>query len=594
MYFSKQWPPILSCCLSLPPQRFICMKIFILSLLLLLSGGIVCSQKLYPRDYFRSPMDFPLTLSGTFAELRPNHFHSGIDIKTGGVEGKPVYACADGYVSRIKISPYGFGKALYVVHPNGYTTVYGHLSGFRSDITTYAKLRQYELESFDVDLFLKPGQLTVKKGEVFCYTGNSGSSMGPHLHFEIRDSNTEEPIDPLLFGMPVKDFIRPTLKGFRIYAEGENSMVNDRRGSAEPLLAGWGEGCHFRLGDTVTVAGGVSFGLLAWDQLNGASNKNGINRLTLTIDSTIFFNFIARRFSFSETRYLNALIDYAEYHKTGQRYIRTRKLPNSKLSLYDKIESEGIFYPEAGKTYNIKVELADGSDNISILKFNLRGEPVSHTLDSPVLKGQLFNYQTLNRFTTPHLRITIPENCLYENIYFEYNAGDALKTTCAPIHTIHSATTPVHNFYELSIRVDSVWRAYKDKLTLVRLSSKNKPTAVGGTYENGFLSGRVRDFGRYTIMADTINPTIKSRNIYDQKKITAQSTIEFTISDDLSGIKSYRATLNGEWILMDYDAKKGLLTYDFDHLLRPGANKFELVVMDGCLNTTSYQATVLY
>ncbi|MDY0343071.1 MAG: M23 family metallopeptidase [Lentimicrobium sp.] len=570
------------------------MKAFFLSILIIFNCGIVCSQKLYPQDYFRSPTDFALTLSGTFAELRPNHFHSGIDIKTGGVEGKPVYGCADGYVSRIKISPYGFGKALYVVHPNGYTTVYGHLSSFRSDIATYTNQHQYELESFEVDLFLKPGQLKIKKGEVFCYTGNSGSSMGPHLHFEIRDSNTEEPIDPLLFGMPVKDFVRPTLKGFRIYAEGESSVVNGRRGSAEPLLAGWGEDYHFRLGDTVTVAGGVSFGILAWDLLSGASNKNGINRLTVTIDSTIFFNFIAQRFSFSETRYLNALIDYAEYFKTGQRYIRTRKLPNSKLSLYDKVASEGIFYPDAGKTYKMKVELADGSDNISILKFNLRGEPVTEIFKQPLLNGQLFNYQTLNRFSTPHLRLTVPENCLYENIYFEYSAGDALKTTCAPIHAIHTANTPLHNFYELSIRVDSAWRTYKDKLTMVRLNSKNKPTSVGGTYEGGFLSGRVRDFGRYTVMADTVRPTIKPRNISDQKKLSAQSTIECTISDDLSGIKSHRATLNGQWILMEYDAKNSLLTYKFDHRLKSGENKFELVVMDGCLNTATYKATVLY
>lgn len=570
------------------------MKTFFLSILILVNCGIIYSQELHPQDYFRSPVDFPLTLSGTFAELRANHFHSGIDIKTGGVEGKPVYGCADGYIGRIKISPYGYGKALYVVHPNGYTTVYGHLSGFQSEIATYIKDRQYELEAFEVDLFPKPGQLKIRKGEVFCYTGNSGSSMGPHLHFEIRDSKTEEPLDPLLFGMPVKDFVRPTIKGFRIYAKGENSMVNGKRGSAEPLLAGWGTDYHFRLGDTVTVAGGVSFGILTWDLLNGVSNKNGINRFTLTIDSNVFFNYIAQRFSFSETRYLNALIDYAEYTKTGQRYINTRKLPNNKLSLYKEVVNDGIFYPEAGKTYNMKVEIADGTENISILKFNIRGEALDETFIQSAYKGQLFNYYNLNRFSTPHIRLTIPENCLYENINFEYSVENALKTTCAPIHAIHKQDTPLHGYYDLSIRVDSLWRTYNKKLTLVRLNSKNKPISIGGTYQSGFVNSRVRDFGRYTIMADTMPPSIKPRNISNQKKITGQSTLECTISDNLSGIKSYRATLNGQWVLMEYDAKNKLLTYNFDERLNSGENKFELIVEDGCQNTATYKATVLY
>lgn len=570
------------------------MKRLLSGIFFIFSLAYTTAQPQYPQDYFRSPTDFALVLSGTFAELRANHFHSGIDIKTGGVEGKPVYGCADGYISRIKISAYGYGKALYVVHPNGYTTVYGHLSSFRSDIADYTIRHQYELESFEADLFLTPGQLTVKKGEVFCYTGNSGSSMGPHLHFEIRETATEEPINPMLFGLSVKDFIRPTLKGFRIYAEGESSLVNGKQGSAEPLLAGWGENYHFRLGDTVTVSGGVSFGIYAWDLLNNASNKNGINRISMYVDSGIFFNYIAHRFSFSETRYLNALIDYTEYTKTGNRYIMTRKLPNSRLSLYDKVVNEGIFYPEPGKNYRIKVELADGMNNISILRFNLKGEPLRNDLKKPAIKGQLFAYHTMNRFSTPHIRLTMPENCLYENIDFEYTTAQALKNSCAAVHAIHKPEVPLHNYFDLSIRIDSAWRGYADKLVMVRLNARNKPTSVGGKHESGFINARVRDFGRYTLMADTLKPVIKPRNIAEGKKISAQSTIECTISDDLSGIKSYRATLNGRWILMDYDAKVSLLTYKFDDRLKRGENKFELVVMDGCLNKTVYTVNVQY
>lgn len=589
----KTLTALLPCFISLPANNAF-MRIIILSLFFFLYFLNLNAQDTYPTSYFRSPVDYTPLLSGTFAELRGNHFHSGIDIKTGGVEGKPVYGPADGFVSRIKISPSGYGKALYVVHPNGYTTVYGHLSSFRKDIQEYVVKSQYERESFEVDLFPVAGLLKVKKGEVFCFTGNSGSSMGPHLHFEIRDSNTEEPIDPILFDIPVKDFVKPTLKGFRIYAEGENSRVNGNRGSAEPMLAGWGDDYHFRLGDTVTVSGAVSFGVQAWDLLNDASNKNGINRLSITIDSSVFFNYTAQRFSFNETRFLNALIDYAEYYKTGQRYIRTKKLPNSKLSLYTKVSNGGMFYPKSGKTYSVKVQLADGSDNISTLKFKIRGEPAVIPEAKPTYTGQLFTYKNLNRFVSPHLRITMPGDCLYDSIYFEYSSSKSLKTTCAPVHSIHTPLVPLHNFYELSVRVDSVWRPYAEKLTLVRLNSKNKPSSVGGTYENGFINAKVRDFGRYTIMADTTKPTIKPRNISDQKKITAQSSIECIIGDDLSGIKSYRATLNGQWILMEYDSKNSLLTYKFDGRLKSGENKFVLVVKDGCQNENQYKATLMY
>lgn len=289
------------------------------------------SQSQFPQNLFDSPVDIPISLSGSFAELRSNHFHSGIDIKTGGEEGLRINACADGYVSRIRISPFGFGKALYVVHPQGYTTVYAHLQKFNSEIDRWAKSEQYKLQKFDVDLFPKPGELKVTKGQLIAFSGNSGSSQGPHLHFEIRDSKTEEPIDPLLFGFPVKDFVRPTLNGIRIYPANNSSLIHNKNEPYEPEIAGWGPDYRIKKKDTISVSGSIYFGVNAHDLMPGSSNKNGINLIEIFIDSALFFKWEAQKFNFNETRYINSFIDYAHYQKKRHQIYNYNQSPQQPI-----------------------------------------------------------------------------------------------------------------------------------------------------------------------------------------------------------------------------------------------------------------------
>lgn len=551
------------------------------------------SQSQFPQNLFDSPVEIPISLSGSFAELRSNHFHSGIDIKTGGEEGLRINACADGYVSRIRISPFGFGKALYVVHPQGYTTVYAHLQKFNSEIDRWAKSEQYKLQKFDVDLFPKPGELKVTKGQLIAFSGNSGSSQGPHLHFEIRDSKTEEPIDPLLFGFSVKDFVRPTLNGIRIYPANNSSLINNKNEPYEPEIAGWGPDYRIKKKDTISVSGSIYFGVNAHDLMPGSSNKNGINLIEIFIDSALFFKWEAQKFNFNETRYINSFIDYAHYQKNGTRFITTIKAPNNQLSMYKKVVNNGIINTEAGLLNKIKINIADSRNNVSSISFIIKGIEEKAATFPETVKPQIFTWNNLNNYRNKDLSISIPANTLYDDIAFEYSSEKKESFTCARIHSIHKTDVPVHSNFDLSIRIDSTCNINTDKLFIARLNLKNKPTYIGGKSDGRFISTKVREFGRYTIMADTTQPVVKAVNISEGKNISSQKNISITISDDLSGIKSYDGYLNEKWILMDYDAKNNLLLYEFDDRLNKGINHFRIKVVDNCGNETEYKCKIV-
>lgn len=563
---------------------------FFIIFLIVIAGK---SQSQFPQNLFDSPVEIPISLSGSFAELRSNHFHSGIDIKTRGEEGLKINACADGYVSRIRISPFGFGKALYVVHPQGYTTVYAHLQKFNNEIDRWAKSEQYKLQKFDVDLFPKPDELKVTKGQLIAFSGNSGSSQGPHLHFEVRDSKTEEPIDPLLFGLPVKDFVRPTLNGIRIYPANNSSLINNINKPYEPEIAGWGPDYHIKKNDTISISGSIYFGINAHDLMSGSLSKNGINLIKIFVDSALFFQWEAQKFNFNETRYINSFIDYSYYHKYGSRYVTTLKSPNNKLSMYKNVVNNGIFKAEAGKLYNIKIIIADSKKNASTLSFNVLGIKEKEVPKPETIKPQIFPWNKLNNYRNKDLSISIPANTLYDDIAFEYGSEKNETFTCARIHSIHKSDLPVHSNFDLSIRIDSICNINTDKLFIARLNSKNKPTYIGGKSDGRFISAKVREFGRYTIMADTTQPVVKAINISEGKNISSQGNIRITISDDLSGIKSYDGYLNEKWILMDYDAKNNLLFYEFDDRLKKGINHFRLKVVDNCENETEYKCKIV-
>ena len=575
------------------------MRRVILSITLILSVGLLAfipaDDEPYPKHYFRSPVDIPLSLSGAFAEIRQNHFHSGIDIRTEGVEGKPVYAVADGYIARVFVSPSGFGKALYVNHPNGYTSVYGHLRSFAGPTAGWVRSQQYKAESFALDKEIPAGTIRVKKGEVIAYSGNSGSSGGPHLHFEIRETATQETIDPLEFGFLPPDHAPPVISWIKIYPLDETSLVNFANRAI--LLPVTGENGRFRLksADTLSVTGNVIFGIETSERPGGTGFKTGVTYIRLFVDDKPCFDQHIERFAFSQTRYVNSLMDYPAFMQNRRKIQRSYIAPNNKLEVYGSVVNRGIRHFSDARVHRVRYEVQDIFGNRATLEFSVKSHPPpGGRPGGPKPSGeQLMTYREDNIFSRSDIRLSVPGNALYEDLPFEYFSSPKLPVTVSDVHHLHDPKTPLHTYCSLSIRPGNLPVSLRDKAVIVEVEPNGHLSSRGGKFENGFVIAQIRSFGNFAVAVDTVSPVIRPVNIFANKKVAKQSTIMLKISDNLSGIKSYRGTLNGNWILMDYDAKKNLLVYSFDDRMKPGKNLFRLTVTDGTGNTTRYEATLL-
>lgn len=570
---------------------------FTLFLIFIISCFSLSGQEKYPKDYFTSPVDFTILLSGTFGELRTGHLHSGIDIRTQGAEGKPIKAIADGYVSRIVVSPFGFGKAIYIDHPNGYTSVYAHCLSFYPAIDDFIKTEQYRLESFSVDLLPEPGQFWVKKGQVIAKSGNTGSSGGPHLHFEIRNTDSENPLNALHFGFPVKDITRPQIRRLIVYPSGPGSQVEGKNKSKEFELAGWGPVYRLKSGDTINVSGDIFFGIEAIDQQTDSKNSNGVYSVKLLIDSVLVYSHKMDEFSFDDSRYIQSLIDFSYFVKNKHRVMQTRILPSNPLTIYENVKTRGIFNFNDLELHRLQYIVGDWHGNESVLTFHVKGTPAKAAPVSqenlPTSSKKVMYWGESNQFEQDELLLEIPEKALYDTIHFQFSTSKPIRKSYSPVYHIHNKYTPLHKFCDLSIKPEKFRPELKEKLLIVRVDpANNHLTATGGSWDGGYLTVKIRDFGNYTVVADTLKPTITPVNIQNGKNITAQSSIRITIKDDLAGIESYRPTMNGEWILMEWDPKNNLLVYQIDEMTKKGKNLFRLSVKDTRGNERVYEASL--
>ncbi|MFN4081692.1 MAG: M23 family metallopeptidase [Saprospiraceae bacterium] len=536
----------------------------------------------YPKDYFRSPIDSPILMSGTFCELRSNHFHSGIDIKsnTGGV-GQPVLAAADGYVSRIKVEPAGYGNALYIKHPNGYTTVYAHLDRFMSEVAQYVKDAQYKRESFSVDLNPPEGQFRVKKGQEIGKMGNSGSSSGPHLHFEIRNTATQKALNPFLFGLAVKDQTPPDIRDMKLFliSNGGETL----KGKAFPIEKR-GAGSYGIKGDTASVGWDrIAFAIKAYDKSDGVSNDNGPHSILLKANGVPIYQWTAEALNFEETRYLNAHIDYGARQRFGAWFHRCFILPGNRLStMYDRSLGPGhILLNAAGTPTEIELKVADPFGNSAALRFWIRRSETLEDIQDPVWQYEI-NHQADFNLEMPRFSMSLPKGALYEPLKFRYRTETSTSPSVySEVHCLHDRETPVHRYFEIAIRPDNLPPELKSKAVIARTG--DGLTNCGGKWRGETLTTRVRDFGNYCVTVDDTPPDIKP--LAFERDMRKRNAMSFRISDRMptdaqaKGLY-YRATVDGRWVLFEYDRKNNKITHHFDGRIVPGEHRLRIVVRD--------------
>lgn len=543
---------------------------------------------------YSAPLDFKMLLSGTFGELRNNHFHAGIDIKTEGVEGQRVYSIADGYVSRIKVSSWGYGKVLYVTHPEtGHTSVYAHLQKFSPKIDSIVKKEHYKKESFEINLYPNISALKVRKGEMIALSGNSGGSSGAHLHFEIRDTKSERPINPLEFGFNINDNIPPILKKLKIYAF-DTTLINGY--NKNKIYAISKNNNTHTINDVPIINGNFAVGIFTYDKSNNAYNKNGVYSIKLTVDNNIHYKFTVDELDFNTTRYINAHIDYCEKEESKNKYHRCYKLPNNKLTNYSNLINNGIINFNDTLIHQIDIEVSDIYNNTSNISFKLKATNNPFLIRCPLPKDTIntsFKFDKQNTFQEDDIDIHMQAFSLYEPIMFHYNTTDSIEGVFQKVHHIHYNNTPVHKHYTLALKAN-ITDTLKDKAYIATTNMKGNFRYIGGEWVDGFLKTKTREFGDFCIVTDTINPEIKGVNIFPGKVFNTQTTIKLSIKDKESGIKSYRGEIDKKWILLDYDHKKNLVRFDIDNNISKGNHNFTLKVIDNVGNITNYEAKFTY
>lgn len=538
------------------------------------------------------PMDHPIELSGNFMEPRNDHFHSGLDIRTQGREGLPVKAVADGWVSRIKISPWGYGKAVYIDHPDGHTSVYGHLQVLQGPVAKACLDAQYRQEDFSIDLTPDQGAVPVKQGEVIALSGNTGGSGGPHLHFELRRTSDQHALDPEALGIRVPDRVKPEIIGVRLYPLTDTSRVGPYPGTARGFPTEGTDGRYTLKGAAVPQAyGSVGLALHVIDRYDGLAAKCGVRRIELFVDSAAVFTIRFDEIDFNTTRYCNAHMDHALFKAQKMEYHRCYKQPNDKLRIYGQEEAQGRINVVPGQQHQVLFRATDAHGNVSELRFALQGgtpdEAAGWTPAVP--EGALFRYDTENELNEEGITFTLPALSLYDDAYLRYARRPAPGRAYAPLHVLHEPLTPLQTSGTVRILVPTLPAELGSKAVVVRVDDGGKTSAVGGSrYAAGAVSASIRAFGAYTVMVDTVPPSIT--NVDLKGDMTGRSRFTFKVADNLSGVEKYRATIDGKWVLMEYEPKTKSLIHTFDaHSKGTGSRKFELEVTDERGNTARYE-----
>lgn len=530
----------------------------------------------YPQGYFRNPLNIPIMLAGNFGECRPGHFHSGIDIKTEGVENKPVFAAADGYVSRIKMEPGGFGHGIYISHPNGYTTLYAHLNDFFPELQAFVRTIQYRQQRWEVDTSLPPAQFPVQKGKQIAWSGNTGGSTAPHLHFEIRDTKTEHPLNPMLFGLDIKDKVSPVVSEVALYTA--NRSIYEQE--AVRLSVSKQNGVYTPAKDTVFVSGNsLLLGVAVHDFMEGSANTLSVYTAEWYLEDSLMGRLTLDDIGYDETRYLNACADYRIHKQSGIWFNSLFLLPNNKLEkIYTKLkEQNGAVNLVANQLNNIKIVLTDAAGNESMIRLRVWGqEAAARPACTPIwAAGQKHIWET------PNLKISLAPAALYDDICFTQEKMPG-RSGVFTRWKVHAAEVPLHTWSDISIKPETaIPFALNSKIVMVQEDGKAK-AGKAATLHMGWYTASFRSFGVYSLAVDTAAPVIKplTKNgvLSGNKK-----EIAFLVTDNLSSVKKFSGTVNGQWLCFEQHGSKWF--YRPDEHCPKGRHKLELYAEDESGNT---------
>ena len=554
-------------------------KLNLLLLILLISTLSLPAQEnvqQYPQNYFRSPLDLAPQASGTFGELRSNHFHTGTDYRTNQREGYPIYAVADGFISRARVQIGGGGNALYIDHPNGYTSVYMHLQKYNKTIADVVKAKQYELQSFAVDFPPGKNAIPVRKGEIIAYSGNTGGSGGPHLHFEIRETKTEQALNPQLFGLTIPDAVPPLINGFTVFRLGDAPFSEN---TPREHLQVVGSNGKYRLaaGNPIAINGLTGFGIVSTDQSSVSANRNGVYSVELFLDGALIFDAFFSGIFFHHNRALNSYIDYPSYILNGRRIQKGFVEPGNPLTIYKKVVNNGLVKIEDDQLHEMVYRVKDIKGNTSSLSFSVKYSPSLTINQNKRSDAILWPYKQANQLKQEDVLVDVPANSLYSDLDFSYSKSAKRANGFSEVHNIHNRMIPLHTSYLLSIKASGELPAHlQSKALLVDTRGR----AHGGDFQDGFVTAHVREFGAFYIGVDTQAPVIRPLNISENKSMAGISRINFKISDNLSGIKSFHGYIDDQWVLMEYDAKTASLWHVLASDLPKGKHTFKLSVKD--------------